>query len=240
MTTIRPRQFEAGWLSVGRGRNNIASMKKIIAGILVLTAAASAPLFAQNQDDDIAQLKQRVAQLEKQVQEMSQLIEPLKAQLAAEKRRKALREKFDRKMEKDSQKYSREQLNEAEQLYQIANQKWGTPEAAGSLQKMIEKYPDINRTGCAVLYLAQKSEGEERAKHLGECIAKYGDSFYGDGVQVGAYARFLLAGDYRGKGELAKADALENEIKAQFADAVDHGGRLLVDGLTAAAKEGQK
>lgn len=202
----------------------------------MLAAAASSPVFAQTQADDMAQLKQRVDQLEKQVQEMSRILEPMKAQQAIDSRRKALRENFEKKMAKDAKKYSQEQLGEAEQLYQAANQKWGSPEANDSLKSMISKYPDVNRTGCAVLYLAQKSEGEERAKDLQDCIEKYSDCFYGDGVQVGAYARFLLAGDYRAKGEKEKAAALENEIKTQYPDAVDHGGKLLVDDLKAEQK----
>jgi hypothetical protein len=147
-----------------------------------------------------------------------------------------LREKFDNKMAQDANKYSREQLREAEGLYQVANQKWGTPEAAESLQTMIKKYPDINRTGCAVLYLAQKSQGDDRAKYFQDCIEKYNGCFYGDGVQVGAYARYLLASDYRSKGDSGKAEALENELKTQFADAVDHGGNLLVDSLKTGLK----
>jgi len=210
--------------------------KSFVTGILILTASAGTPLFAQNQNDEVAQLKQRVAQLEKQVQEMSQLLEPLKAQHAVDNRRKSLREQFDRKMSKDSQKYSREQLQEAEELYQVANQKWGTPEANESLQKMIAKYPDINRTGCAILYLAQKSQGDDRAKYLRDCIEKFNDCFYGDGVQVGVYARYLLAGDCRSKGDSAKAATLENEIKTQFAEAVDHSGNLLVDSLKTVTK----
>jgi len=103
--------------------------------------------------------------------------------------------------------------------------------SGSSLQKMIKKYPDINRTGCATLYVAQRSEGEERAKYLQDCIEKYGDCFYGDGVQVGVYARFLLAADYKAKGEDEKAAALYNEIKTRYPDAVDHGGNLLVEGI---------
>ena len=65
---------------------------------------------------------------------------------------------------RDTKKYSREQLQEAEQLYQVANKNWRTVEAKVSLEKMVQKYPDINRTGCAVLYLAQYSRGEAREK----------------------------------------------------------------------------
>jgi hypothetical protein len=210
--------------------------KTIIAGILMSGIAASSPLFAQGNAEDVAQLKQRVAQLEKQVQEISQLLEPLKAQQAADNRRKALRERFEKKMAQDRDKYTQEQLRDAEKLYQVANQKWGTPEATESLQTMIKKYPDINRTGCATLYVAQKSRGDERARYLRDCIEKFNDCFYGDGVQVGAYARFLLAGDYMSKGEQEKAAALYSEIKARYPDAVDHSGNLLVNRIKAESK----
>jgi hypothetical protein len=208
----------------------------IFTGILMTGLAASGSLFAQTSADELAQLKQRVEQLEKQVREISRLVEPFKAQQAAEGRRKAWREKFNEKMSQDQQKYTREQLREAEQLYQVANQKWGTAEANESLQTMIKKYPDINRTGCAVLYVAQNSKGDERARYLQDCIEKYNDCFYGDGVQVGVFARFLLAGDCRARGDTTKSDALVAEIVSQYPDAVDHGGRLLVDSLKADSK----
>jgi hypothetical protein len=208
----------------------------IITGILMSGMAASSLLFAQGNADDVAQLKQRVTQLEKQVQEITQLLEPLKAKQAADNRRKALRERFEKNITQDRDKYTQEQLREAENLYQVANQKWGTPEATESLQTMIKKYPDINRTGCATLYVAQKSQGDERARYLQDCIEKFNDCFYGDGVQVGAYARFLLAGDYMSKGEQAKAAALYSELKARYPDAVEHSGNLLVDSIKAESK----
>jgi hypothetical protein len=202
---------------------------KVIAGILISGIAVCAPLLAQDSAEGVAQLTRRVLQLEKQVQELSKVVEPLKAQQAVDNRRKVLRERFEQKMAKDREKYTPEQLRDAEQLYQVANQKWGTPEANESLQSMIQKYPDINRTGCATLYVAQRSQGEERAKYLQDCIEKYHDCLYGDGVQVGVYARFLLAEDHRSKGEADKAAALYGEIRDQFPDAVDHSGNLLMD-----------
>jgi hypothetical protein len=208
----------------------------MMTGVLMLAVALSVPVFAENSADDVAQLKRRVAALETQLQEISKLVEPLKAQQAADTRRKTLREKFEKKMAQDRSKYSQEKLRDAENLYQVANQKWGTPEANESLQTMIKKYPDINRTGCAVLYVAQKSKANERASYLRECINKYNDCFYGDGVQVGAYARFLLAEDYRSAGNAEKAEALYSELRANYADAVDHGGKLLIDTIGADRK----
>jgi serine/threonine protein kinase len=165
---------------------------------------------------------------------ISQSLKPLEAQQARESRQQALHERF---VQQDRGKYTAQQLREAEALYLVANQKWGTPEAKQSLQKMIDKFPDlINRTGCAVLYLAQMSQGDERTKYLQDCIDKYNDCFYDDGVQVGAYARFLLAQDYKSQGEIEKAKALFNEIKTRYPDAIDHGGNLLVDSLKADSK----
>ena len=132
-------------------------------------------------------------------------------------------------MAQDQQKYSQQQLNEAEQLYQVANRQWGTLEASNSLQTMIQKYSDIDRTGCAVLYVAQMSQGDQRAQYLQDCIDKYNDCFYGDGVQVGVYARFLLAQDDQKNGDTAKTDTLFDEIRSKYPDAVDHSGNLLVE-----------
>jgi hypothetical protein len=167
---------------------------------------------------------------------LSQRLEQSKVQPAMNSRQKTLHERFEKKRAQDQNKYTPEQLREAENLYTVANQKWGTPEAIESLQTMIKKYPDINRTGCATLYLAQTSQGDEHARYLQDCIEKYNDCFYGDGVQVGAYARFLLVEDYRSMGEEKKAEALSTEIRSEYADAIDHRGDLLVDSLKADSK----
>jgi hypothetical protein len=198
---------------------------------LGLVLAAAIPVAAQTNTDDIAQLKQRVDALEKRVNAMSQLLEPLKAQQAADARRRVLHEEFVKRLARDNAKYTAAQLQEAEKMYQVANKQWGTPEAVDSLKAMIAQFPDLDRTGCAVLYLAQSAQGESRAKYLQDCITKFNDCYYGDGVQVGAYARYLLALDYRKQGDTPKAEALETDIKTQFPEAVDHDGNLLVESL---------
>ncbi|HYG33425.1 MAG TPA: tetratricopeptide repeat protein, partial [Clostridia bacterium] len=146
------------------------------------------------------------------------------------------RAKFEKRMAQDREKHTQEQLREAENLMRVADQKWGSPEANDSLQKLIKNYPDFNRAGCAMLYVAQMAQGNDRAKHLQDCITKYNDCFYGDGVQVGAYARFLLAEDYKSKGEQKKAEALYNEIKSNYPDAIDHRGNLLADSIKTASQ----
>ena len=147
-----------------------------------------------------------------------------------------LRIKFNQKTAQDRAKYSTDQLAEAEQLYQVANNKWGTVEAAESLEKMIAKYPDINRTGCAVLYVAQHSAGDKKVEYLTKCIEKFNDCYYGDGVQVGAYARLFLAQIYKSTGEDGKAAALLDELTTKFSNAVDHSGNPLMDSVIKLSK----
>lgn len=207
-------------------------------GWTLALAAICLPLAAADTNaDEVAQLRQRVTQLEKRVQEISEFLEPLKGQQATiASRRKALQPKINQRLSADRDKYSADDLVEAERLYSIISQKPDTKECADSYKTLTEKYPDNNRTGCAVLYMAQRATGEERIKNLQLCIEKYNNCIYGDSVQVGAYARFLLEKEYSIKGELKKAADLAADLKANYADAVDHAGNLLVDQAVMTAK----
>ena len=94
---------------------------------------------------------------------------------------------------------------------------------------LIEKYPKANRTGCAVMYAAQHSRGEERIKWLNRAIEQHSDCVYGDGAQVGAYARWFLAREHMRKGDKAAAEKLYAEIRAKYPDAVTHKGQRFAD-----------
>ena len=132
------------------------------------------------------------------------------------------------RMNRDKEKYSGAEIMDAERMYQIANKRFGSAEAKDSLESMLKKYPDMNRTGCAMLYLAQMTSGEEREKWLQEAIDHHSDCMYGDGSQVGALARMQLGYIYKDQGDMKKATALFQEIRSGFADAVDHKGRLII------------
>jgi hypothetical protein len=71
------------------------------------------------------------------------------------------------------------------------------------------------------------SSGAEREAYLKTAIDAHGDTWYGDGVQVGALARAQLAAYYAAAGRMTEAKALANEIMERFPGAVDHGGRPL-------------
>ena len=130
-------------------------------------------------------------------------------------------------MRKDYEIYSQDELREIETLYQVANKQWRTEEGKDSLKKLISKYDKANRTGCALLYLGQMSKGTEREAYLQQAIADFSDCFYGDGVQVGAYARYYLAYYYKESGDEKTSAELFVEITEKYPDAIDHKGNLL-------------
>lgn len=140
------------------------------------------------------------------------------------------RKQFMARLDQDRKRYSEAEMREIEELYQIANRKFNSAEAQESLKKLISKYSCANRTGCAVLYLGQMCPDRPQAEeYLRQAIANYSDCWYGDGVQVGAYARFYLAGYYRQSGKNQEAEKLYQEIREKYPDAVTHNGKPLAN-----------
>jgi hypothetical protein len=131
------------------------------------------------------------------------------------------------RMRQDDRKYSRQEIRDAEALYQSANKNLGDPKAKDILQEMVKKYPKLNRTGCAILYLGQRSEGADREKYLKQAVDDFSDCFYGNGVQVGAYARYVLGHYYRDNGDVEKGNALLKEVVDKYPTSVTHKGDQL-------------
>jgi hypothetical protein len=144
-----------------------------------------------------------------------------------------LRARAQERMRQDLTIYSREDLRALEELYQTANRDLRGPQAKDILQRVVKDYPKSNRAGSAILYLAQMSSGAEREAYLKTAIEAHGDAWYGDGVQVGAFARAQLANVYVAAGKLTEAKALADEIVERFPGAVDHRGQPLLDMLRA-------
>lgn len=195
-------------------------MKRTIVTILIASASVvhASP-----------ELEKRVEALEREVAELQAMLTPIIAEARAKETADQQRAKAKERMRKDSQIYSKDELREIESLYQVANKQWRTQEGKDSLQELITKYDKANRTGCALLYLGQMSKGKEREDYLKQAIENFSDCFYGDGVQVGAYARYYLAHHYKEAGESSQAAALLAEMEQQYPDAIDHKGRLLRD-----------
>ncbi len=142
-----------------------------------------------------------------------------------------LRARAQERMRQDSAVYSAQELGALEELYQSANRDLRRPDAKDILQRVVKEYPKSNRAGSAVLYLAQLTSGEEREAYLKTAIANYGDTWYGDGVQVGAFARAQLAAYYSAHERMSEAKTLASEVVERFPGAIDHGGRPLADML---------
>ena len=142
-----------------------------------------------------------------------------------------LRARAQERMRQDLAIYSADDFRKLEDLYQSANKNLRGPDAKVILQRVVTEFPKSNRAGSAVLYLAQLSSGAEREAYLKTAIEAHGDTWYGDGVQVGALARVQLAALYAADGRMAEAKGLAKEVAQGFPGAVDHDGRLLVDTL---------
>ena len=187
-----------------------------------------------------AELKKRLDLLEERIAKLEAAAGGTAAKEGAAATKEELvageRAKAKDRMRKDLEVYSREDLAKIEKLYQVASNECKTDAGKQSLQQLVAQYDKANRTGCALLYLGQITQDDERVHYLTQAIKDFGDCYYGDGVQVGAYARFYLAGTYRKAGQTAKAKALIKEIKEQYPNAIDHRGNLLVDLL---ARDGE-
>lgn len=181
------------------------------------------------QSRQIQALSEQVRALEARVARLERPATGPEAKTPAPGAASDLRARVKNRSELDRTLYNQEELRDIEQLYQVANKQWDSPESKGSLKQLIEKYPKANRTGCALLYLGQMASGRDKEAYLKQAIADFGDCYYGDGVQVGAYARMYLAYYRQETGKAKEAAALFEEVRQDYPDAVDHKGRLLKD-----------
>ena len=204
-------------------------MKSVIIALLISLAATSALAQDGAKLTALEALEKRVQKLEERIAKLEASVAPVVAKAKIEERVNNQRMKAKERMRKDSAVYSHDQLREIESLYQVANRKWRSQEGKDSLKQLIEKFDKANRTGCALLYLGQMSKGKEKENYLRKAIDGFSDCYYGDGVQVGPYARYHLAYYYKATGQDGRAEELFKEITTKYPDAIDHKGRLLSD-----------
>lgn len=182
-------------------------MKKIFAVLALIGLAACTS----------TDLETKVADLEKRVTELENINRPA-----------LYRKYFDARMSEDRKTYP-DDFRKIESLYHASNKADDKSEQKKLRKELIEKYPLANRTGCTVLYIGQITQGKEQEEFLLKAIKEYDNCWYGDGVQVGAYARIWLADNYKKAGKQAEADKLYEELRKNYPDAIDHRGRLLRD-----------
>lgn len=188
------------------------------------------PVSAQVKRETEA-LKKRVAELEGELGKLKEASAESIAAAELEEIREENKAKARERMREDLEEYTREELRAIEELYQVANKNWRSPEAKASLEKLVKKYKKANRTGCALLYLAQYSEGAEREAYLRRVVQRFSDCYYGNGCQVGGYARYLLAAYLVETGEDEEAADVIEEIRKDYDTATSHKGTLIVDYL---------
>ncbi len=179
---------------------------KTVLSLLILLAGCSSP--------DVHQTKEAGGQ---------------EAKAQSKPRGQLLRKHFEARIARDGKTFTPEQRREIEKLYQ--RQTENPNERRENLKTLISKYPKANRAGCAIQYLGQTAEGPERESYFRKAIDEYGDCWYGDGVQVGAYARYYLAWHYQNLNRLEEAKALCEDLRKNFPEAINHRGDLLGDRL---------
>ena len=198
-------------------------------GTLLFALATTLRIAAQPAPtDDLATLRARLSASEQRVAELQRARSTAGSPsdlLGAQRQRARLR------LLQETARFSKAELEHIEALYQPANRTPASPEALRDLQKLLEQYPHSNRAGCARLYLAQTSGAQEAEALLRSAIATCTNCWYGDGVQVGAFARYQLAALLVRTGRASEAEPLHAELRTFFADALDHNGAILVDRL---------
>lgn len=208
-------------------------MKKLmIAAALIVAFAIQLKILLadESRDAQIKDLTDRIQKIDERIKQSEGTALP-KNDVSKSGKSADLLERVKKRFEQDRAIYSKEELREIERLYQVANKQWNSPEAQESLKKLVDKYLKANRTSCALLYLGQMASGDEKEKYLKQAINILSDCYYGDCVQVDAYARFHLANYYLQIGKKDEASVLFDEIRKDYADAIDHKGRLLIDSI---------
>jgi TolA-binding protein len=192
---------------------------------IVLCLAMCGTSMAQQLGTPTAE--QRIAQLEAKVATLENLIKPLLIEHEVKLRKVQCRNLATQRMRKDTQVYTTDQIKAIEAIYQEANKNLKGEGTKDKLIKVVQDYGKSNRAGCALVYLAQITTGDEQIQYLQQAIDSHADCFYGDGVQVGAYARLILAVRYVNDKQYDKAATQLDELLKQYPRSLDHKGQPL-------------
>lgn len=188
---------------------------------LLVCALLIANLCTSAQDSvKVKELERRVNNLEKRMANNEQTPEA-----------KRMAEVARERVATDKEKYSRDEIDKAEHLYQRANSALRDDKSKAILDSVVALYPKLNRAGCAQLYRAQQEYGAEKERLLISCISQFADCFYLDGTQVGPLATLYLAYYYKRTGKEADAQRLFKKVRKEYSTAVGHDGKLLIEKL---------
>lgn len=196
--------------------------------LAVLGLVSVAPAAQAQSTEKKPSMEELVERLENRIDELERRLAPL---LEDEERHEIIAQQKLRakeRMREDREHFSQDQLKEIETMYRKATHKDTSPdESKALLKKIAEKYPKSNRAGCALQYLGQRATGPQQVKYFEQAIENHSDCYYGDGVQVGPYARYYLATAYLQSKQPSKAKMLLEVILQKYPDAITHRGQLL-------------
>jgi hypothetical protein len=110
--------------------------KRLKTAILIVAfVIQGAIIFAdESQDAQIKELTNRIQKLDERVKRLEELALPKNASPQASKQSVELRERIKKRFEQDQTTYSKEDFQEIENLYQIANKQLNTPEGKNRCQ----------------------------------------------------------------------------------------------------------
>lgn len=151
-----------------------------------------------------------------------------------ENRQAYYREFYNLRVEDDQETFSHEQLEQIEKQYGIANKIFNTTEAITILDSLVNnnEFKGANRIGCSLLYLGQMSKKEKKKKYLLTAKSDYSNSWYGDGVNVGAYATYELYFYYKYIGNENEAKKYKSELLNKYANYINHSQTYFKDILS--------
>lgn len=178
---------------------------------------------------DINYIDKKIEDLEIRLQKLESQVTPLLEEYEITNLSKNEKYNAMQRFLLDADFYSRNQLIIIEKLYKDFQNKTSKSISNDALNKLRITYPNSNRTGCAHLTYALSIKGKEKQRLLIECIDKYKDCYFLDGVNVGAYAKLYLALALYVDGYDEKADLLIMELRNTYPHAIDHNGRRLIE-----------
>ncbi len=205
-------------------------MKTLIASAVLSLLAVH---FAFSQETDSSSVQPLKPEAGKE-------FELIKAVPQGEQRRMERQKHYLERVAQDRANFSPVILKELEDLYQVGNLKPKSPEARASLEKLIQdsRFEKTNRYGCALIYLATIPGVMNVEDLLKKAIAEYSDCWYGDGVNIGGYATYLLADYYHDLDNKEAAKKYFSQLKTKYPDAIGHAGQMLADKIPSEYTEG--
>lgn len=197
--------------------------------LTVILAFTTSALWSHAQPNEAKpSMEELIERLEDRIEELEKHFAPL---LEDEERLETIdvqRYRAEQRALQDRDHYTQDQLKHIEELYRTATNKDTSPTKSKTLLKEIgKKYPKSNRAGCALQYLGQRATGEKQIQYFEDAIKNHSDCYYGNGVQVGPYARYHLASAYLQAGDISQAKALFEIVVQKYPDAITHRGQLL-------------